>query len=144
MATGRACAGAEPVEEVQVPLSEDEQRILNQIEAQLYESDPALARQVGSTTLYSVAFRQLRWAVVALVLGLVAVVALLRVNVILSFGGFLLMLAAGLIIDRSVRQLGRAGFQQVTSSVRTGSIRSYLGNAGGPGESEPVKESEED
>ena len=30
-----------------MPLSEDEQRILSEIEQQLYESDPALAREVA-------------------------------------------------------------------------------------------------
>ena len=127
-----------------MPLSEDEQRILNQIEAQLYESDPALARQVGSTTLYSVAFRQLRWAVAGMIVGLVAMVFLLRVHVVLAFGGFLIMLAAGLVIDRSARKLGRAGLQHVTSSIRGGSIRSYLGNTGRPDNQEPVTESEDD
>ena len=43
-----------------MPLSEDEQRILQQIEAQLYESDPALAREVATTTLYSHAFRNIK------------------------------------------------------------------------------------
>ena len=43
--------------QVDVPLSEDEQRILSEIEQQLYESDPALAREVGSTTVYTAAFR---------------------------------------------------------------------------------------
>jgi hypothetical protein len=43
-----------------VPLSEDEQRILSEIEEQLYESDPALAREVSQTTIYSHAFRNLK------------------------------------------------------------------------------------
>lgn len=44
-----------------MPLSEDEQRILTEIEQQLYASDPDLAHQVGSTTVYSQGFRKLRW-----------------------------------------------------------------------------------
>ena len=40
-----------------MPLSEDEQRILHEIEQQFYETDPALARAVGSTSLYRHAFR---------------------------------------------------------------------------------------
>ena len=39
-----------------MPLSEDEQRILHQIEQQFYESDPAFAQQVSQTTLYRHAF----------------------------------------------------------------------------------------
>ena len=34
-----------------MPLSEDEQRILTEIEQRLYESDPRLARDVRSTTV---------------------------------------------------------------------------------------------
>ena len=45
-----------------VPLSEDEQRILSEIEEQLYESDPDLVREVTSKTIYSHAFRNLRFA----------------------------------------------------------------------------------
>ena len=45
-----------------MPLSEDEQRILKQIEQQLKESDPHLAREVSEYTLYRLTFRNLRWA----------------------------------------------------------------------------------
>ena len=36
-----------------MPLSEDEERILNEIEDQLYETDPDLAREVSETTVYT-------------------------------------------------------------------------------------------
>ena len=36
-----------------MPLSEDEQRILGEIEANLRASDPALVRQVASTAVYT-------------------------------------------------------------------------------------------
>ena len=42
-----------------MPLSEDEQRILQEIEQQLYASDPELAREVSSTTVYRHAGRNL-------------------------------------------------------------------------------------
>ena len=45
-----------------MPLSEDEQRILQEIEQQFYEHDPALAGEIGSTTLYKHAGRNLKWA----------------------------------------------------------------------------------
>ena len=43
-----------------MPLSEDEQRILSEIEDHLYESDPSLAREVAQTTIYTHAFRNLK------------------------------------------------------------------------------------
>ncbi len=49
-----------------MPLSEDEQRILSEIEAKLYESDPALARDIADTTIYTHAYRNLKWALLGL------------------------------------------------------------------------------
>ena len=40
-----------------MPLSEDEQRILRQIEEQFYESDPKFAQQVGTSSIYRHALR---------------------------------------------------------------------------------------
>ena len=53
-----------------MPLSEDEQRILNQIEQQFYESDPAFAQQVSQTTLYRHAFGRVKWGILGLIVGL--------------------------------------------------------------------------
>ena len=41
----------DPSKEPTVPLSEDEQRILSEIEDHLYESDPTLAREVAQLSL---------------------------------------------------------------------------------------------
>jgi hypothetical protein len=113
-----------------VPLSEDEQRILTEIEQQLYASDPALARQVGSTTVYSAGLRGVRWSIFGLVVGLGALLALLQVQVFLSFAvGFGLMLISAWYLERSIRRLGRTGIEQVTQSVRGHSLRTYLNNA---------------
>jgi hypothetical protein len=113
-----------------VPLSEDEQRILTEIEQHLYASDPGLARQVGSTTVYSAGLRGVRWSIAGLVVGLVALVALLQVDVFLSFVvGFGLMLVSAWQLERNVRGLGRTGLEQVTRSVRGRSLRGYFANA---------------
>lgn len=113
-----------------MPLSEDEQRILTEIEQHLYASDPALARQVGSTTVYSAGLRGVRWSIFGLVVGLGALLALLQVHVFLSFVvGFGLMLVSAWHLERSIRRLGRTGIEQVTQSVRGHSLRNYLSNA---------------
>ncbi len=113
-----------------MPLSEDEQRILTEIEQHLYASDPALARQVGSTTVYSAGLRGVRWSIFGLVVGLAALLALLQVHVFLSFVvGFGLMLVSAWHLERSIRRLGRTGLDQVTQSVKGHSLRSYLNNA---------------
>lgn len=113
-----------------MPLSEDEQRILSEIESQLRASDPDLARQVGSTTVYTDALRKLRWGVAAFVVALAGSVFLLTVNFLLAFLGFLGMVAAAVFIERNARRMGRAGINDATNAIRSGGLRSYFNNAG--------------
>lgn len=112
-----------------MPLSEDEQRILHQIEQQFYESDPAFAQSVSQTTLYRHAFRTIKWAVLGFVAGLVFLLLTLRVHFAVAFLGFLVMLGSTFVIERNARKLGRAGLQQVTASVRSGRLKDSLGGA---------------
>ena len=113
-----------------MPLSEDEQRILSEIEAQLYESDPALAKEVSSTTVYTHAFRNLKWATLAFLVGVAVLVFTLSVSYWLSFLGFLIMLASALFFERNARKLGKVGLQQMTQNMRTSGVRDYFGNPG--------------
>ena len=111
-----------------MPLSEDEQRILHEIEQKLTESDPALAREVGSTTIYTHAFRNLKWATALFVVGVIGMIAGLGAHFLLAFGGFLIMLAAALLFEHNARKLGRAGLQQMTQSMRSSGLRDYFGS----------------
>lgn len=115
-----------------MPLSEDEQRILREIEQQFYDTDPAFARGVGTTTLYRHGLRRMKLAVLLFVLGLgVLVYALVLGNFVAAFLlGAVPMFAAMLVFEANLRTLGRAGIQQVTNSARAASIRDALGNAG--------------
>jgi len=113
-----------------MPLSEDEQRILSEIESQLRASDPDLARQVGSTTIYSHALRQLRWGIVAFIASLVLAILLLTVSWVLAFVGFLAMFGSAVIIERAARRMGRAGMTEASQALRSGGLRSYFNDAG--------------
>lgn len=113
-----------------VPLSEDEQRILSEIEQRLYESDPRLAREVRSTTVYSASARSLKWAAFAFLAGFIAMIATLKVSFLVAFGCFLVMLISALAFEQSLRRLGRVGFQQLTQRSPSGGMRAYLGNTG--------------
>ena len=113
-----------------VPLSEDEQRILLEIEQRLTEEDPDLVREVASTTVYTHALRNLKLATLLFVVGVVAMVWLLGAHPLLSFGGFLVMLLAALVFERNARRLGKAGMQQITQNFRGGSVREYFGAQG--------------
>jgi hypothetical protein len=114
----------------EVPLSEDEERILTEIEQHLSASDPNLAKQVGSTTVYSESLRGVRWGFFGVIVGLVGLVALLAVNFVLSFAvGFGLMLVSAWYLERNLRRLGRAGVQQWTTSFRARGLRDYFNDA---------------
>ncbi len=110
-----------------VPLSEDEQRILLEIEQRLTEEDPDLVREVASTTVYTHALRNLKLATLLFIVGVVAMVWLLSAHAVLAFGGFLVMLVAALVFERNARRLGKAGVQQITQNLRGGSVREYFG-----------------
>lgn len=114
-----------------MPLSEDEQRILSEIEDHLYESDPELAREVSQTTIYTHAFRNLKWATLGFVLGTISMVALLSVSFIFSFVGVLVMLFSLLWGFDNLHKLGRAGIEQMTSGMRTtNGFKDAFGGAG--------------
>jgi len=113
-----------------VPLSEDEQRILSEIEQQLYQSDPALARDIADTTVYTHAYRNLKWSLLGFVVGLVGLIFTLGTSYLLAFGGFLIMLVSALAVERNARRLGRAGMQQMTQSMKAAGLRDALGNTG--------------
>ncbi len=113
-----------------VPLSEDEERILQEIAQRFYEDDPTFAREVSETTLYRHTVRRMKWSVVGLVAGAVFLVASLSTSYLLSFAGFLLMLVCALVFERNLRKLGRAGLDQLARTVRANGVRDALGGAG--------------
>ena len=113
-----------------MPLSEDEERILKDIEREFYENDPAFAREVGETTLYRHAWRNIKLSLVGFVAGLAALVVSLSVNYLFAFGGFLIMLACALVIERNARKMGRAGLESVSKRMRAGNgLREVLGSS---------------
>ena len=113
-----------------MPLSEEEQRILQEIEAQFYATDPQLAQQVSETTLYRHAARSIKWAVFGFVAGFVVLVLCFASSLWLGFAGFLAMLGCAFVIERNVRKLGRAGLESLTASVKGARLKSIFGDAG--------------
>jgi Protein of unknown function (DUF3040) len=113
-----------------MPLSEDEQRILKEIEANLTETDPRLVQEVSETTLYRHSARAIKWAVFGFVAGLALLLFTFTRVLLLGVVGFLVMLACLLVIERNVRKLGKAGLENLTGSVRAGALKNVFGNAG--------------
>jgi membrane associated rhomboid family serine protease len=84
-----------------MPLNEDEQRILRQIEQQL-ESDPTF-----SARGYRVSRRRLILLAVGLLAGLVLTVLGLAVSFWLAFAGFIAVLVMAVLLEQEVRVVGR-------------------------------------
>lgn len=113
-----------------MPLSEDEQRILRGIEEHFYEDDPDFAREVGQTSLYRHAFRNIKWGLLGFVGGAVFLVVALSTSYLLSFAGFLVIFASAVFIERNARKMGRAGLESVTKRMRAGNgLREVLGSS---------------
>ena len=112
-----------------MPLSENEQQILRQIEEDLSASDPKLVQQVSDTTLYRHTARLIKWSVVGFVAGLLLMVFTFTTTLVLGVVGFLVMLGCALVIERNVRKLGRSGFEGLVGSTRDGALKRMLDDA---------------
>lgn len=89
-----------------MPLSEHEQRILEEIERRLQEEDPRFAHAVTRTSLYSHMARRIRWGVVLFVAGF-AMLMLFAISVWVAVAGFAVMLGSALLVYQQLRRMGR-------------------------------------
>ena len=110
-----------------MPLSEDEQRILRQIEEQL-QRDPSFGRDIKPRRVGS--RRAVIVSSVATVLGLVLTVVLLAVSPYLAFLAFVGAVCALVVAERHVAAIGEAGLNHLSDSVRS----RLGGSAGSRGE----------
>ena len=94
-----------------VPLSEEEQRILRQIEQQL-EQDPSFSQRG-----YRVSRRRSLLLTFGLVLGLVITIGGLAVNFVVAFAGFVLVLVMAIMLESELRLLGRERLGQLPISA---------------------------
>jgi hypothetical protein len=90
-----------------VPLSEHEQRLLDQIERALYQEDPKFASTVRSTDLRTHMRRRLRRAAVVLALGFALMIGgLVSQTPLVGIAGFAVMVGALLLALTSWKRLG--------------------------------------
>lgn len=90
-----------------MPLSEHEQRLLDQIERALYAEDPKFVSTVRTADLRSVMRRRVRWSVAVFVLGFVLLLAGVSEPVI-GIVGFLVMLGAMGLALSAWKRMGTA------------------------------------
>ncbi len=115
-----------------MPLSEHEQRLLDQIERQLYADDPKFASTVRAHDLKSHRTRRVKRFAALLVLGVAGLVAgAVLPNVFVGVAGFLVMLTAALVIARTLQRLSR-GDTPTLHAVGGRERRRRGGGKGGP------------
>ncbi|MFM2181790.1 MAG: hypothetical protein RJB61_84 [Actinomycetota bacterium] len=96
-----------------MPLSEDEQRILRQIEEQL-QRDPGFGRTIE--TVRHGSRRTLIAATSATLIGLLVTIATLVISPLLSFACFIASLAAAVVAVRHAGLLGERSLASFTGS----------------------------
>ncbi|SHI38970.1 Protein of unknown function [Tessaracoccus bendigoensis DSM 12906] len=92
-------------------LSEQERKLLEQLEASLMADDPGLAEKLSGSTEVRVHRRRAALAGLCFVIGVVVLVAGVTVHPVVSVVGFLIMLAAALLGINSWRRVGDDGGQ---------------------------------
>lgn len=98
-------------DDVGVPLSEDEQRILRQIEEEL-EQDPTFAQRG-----YRVSRRRSILLIAGLVFGLALTIGGLAVSFIAAFVGFVIVLVMAVMLESEMRLIGRERLGQLPISA---------------------------
>jgi hypothetical protein len=89
-----------------MPLSEHEQRILEEIEKRLQEEDPRLADAVARTSLYAHIARRIRWGILLFAAGFVMLL-LFFLSVWVAITGFAVMLVSALFVYHQLRRISR-------------------------------------
>ena len=103
-----------------MPLSEEELKILREIEAQLNATDPALAEQVANTTVYRHAGRNLKLALVGVAVGLAIVLTQFTTSTVVAAVGFLVMVGAAFVAVDNLKKLGKASLADLLGGGRIG------------------------
>lgn len=88
-----------------MPLSEHEQRLLDQIERALYAEDPKFASTVRSTDLRAVMRRRIRYAVLLFVVGFGLMLFFVK-NPAFGIAGFAVMVAAFALALSAWKRMG--------------------------------------
>jgi hypothetical protein len=101
-----------------VPLSEDEQRILHEIERRFYANDPERAKRISSETLPRYLARNCRWSALGMLVGIVILLVALATSWVLAIFGLALLLASALVFTQNLRRMGRHGLTQLSETVR--------------------------
>lgn len=100
-----------------MPLSDHEQRILEEIERKLREDDPRLAATVSRASVYSHAVRRIRWGILGFFAGFVMLM-LFMLSLWVAIAGFGVMLVSALFVYHSLRRMGSEQIREAGNGGR--------------------------
>jgi len=111
-----------------VPLSEEEQRILHEIERSYYDHDPAFTRTGVSDD--AAAARKIRFAAAGFVLSLVALLVGFASSFLIGALAFLGMVGTGAVLIDNARRMGSARLRASAGKINAvfGDPRRRLGD----------------
>lgn len=89
-----------------MPLSEDEEQILADIERRLTEDDPKFADAVSNSSLGDHLAHRLRWSILGFIAGFLMLLCFF-ISVWIAAVGFAIMVACAFIFYLAMKQLGR-------------------------------------
>lgn len=101
-----------------MPLSEHEQRVLQELEQALVQEDPKFADRVRSESVYRYAGRYLKWSVLGFIVGLVVMLAFFTTSVAVGFLGVLIMFGSLVVFWTNLHRMGKAGLEDIGRSLR--------------------------
>ena len=112
-----------------VPLNENEERILHEIEQRFLQHDPESAKRLKSTTLPKYLARNCKWAALAFLVGLVVLLVGFASNWIVGVFGFAVMLGSAIVLTHNVRRMGEHGLRQLSESLRGRNLNEAIDDA---------------
>lgn len=107
-------------------LSDEEQRLLDQMEAALAAEDPKLANALRGTTSRRLHRRRAAIAGVGFLIGIGCLIGGMQVNPIISIVGFVIMLIATVIAVTSWRHVGEASAARPASGSPQGEKAAFM------------------
>jgi hypothetical protein len=112
-----------------VPLSEHEQRVLQELEQALYRDDPVFANRVRQENVYRYAGRYMKWSILGFIVGLAVMVAFFTTSVFVGFVGVLIMFGSLVSFWTNLRRMGKAGIEDIGRSLRSDGLGNALNDA---------------
>lgn len=92
-----------------MPLSDDEEKILAEIEANIRKSDPDLAQHVEQTNIFRYSGKRLALSSLGIVILLGVIVATFTNAWPIAFAAFGAMVVVGISLANHITKIGRAG-----------------------------------